>query len=319
MQIEACTSFSFSRVRSVTTTPSSDDIANVTEVVVFFLGVRAMPTCFVRQRTIFSLSPLSLFVTPQFAMDEPITYCSEYCIVQTKGELSSFQKLPYLYRYSLALRWFSWLSYVYLQVQLLKHVSDSNQKADARLWLILCAEILLNAQQIILALNALFPVFIVPNQKARPRMRLEGDKAPNVVVMIPCCGEMPKILLNTIRAAAAQDYPTSQFRVYVLDDGNDPLLKRGVEEIQFELGDSRLRYLCRRSNSFFKAGNLEFGIKEVVKEDAPEFIASLDADMIPDKQWLRRVIPHLLLDSRVGLACPPQVYVSCRGVRLIVN
>lgn len=240
-------------------------------------------------------------------MEQPITRCGKYHILKTKGEPSPFQRSPRLHRCCLALRWLSWTTYIYFQFRLLRHIGDNNPVAMTSVWLVLLAEILLNAQLIILAINALFPSLVTSGQGVRPRMRLVGDEAPKIVVMIPCCGEMPNVVLNTIRAAAAQDYPTDQLRVYVLDDGGDSSLERGIEQIQLEVGAPKLRYLCRKSSAFFKAGNLDFGIKEMVKEDTPEFLASLDADMIPDKQWLRRVVPHLLLDSSIGLACPPQV------------
>lgn len=39
-----------------------------------------------------------------------------------------------------------------------------------------------------------------------------------------------------------------------------------------------------------------------------EFIAGLDADMIPSPHWLRTMLPHLLCDPDVALACPPQTF-----------
>ena len=37
------------------------------------------------------------------------------------------------------------------------------------------------------------------------------------------------------------------------------------------------------------------------------YLASLDADMIPDKGWLRAIVPHLILEDNLALACPTQV------------
>ncbi|USP77535.1 uncharacterized protein yc1106_04809 [Curvularia clavata] len=39
-----------------------------------------------------------------------------------------------------------------------------------------------------------------------------------------------------------------------------------------------------------------------------EFVAGLDADMIPEPHWLRTMMPHLVDDPDVSLACPPQTF-----------
>lgn len=38
-----------------------------------------------------------------------------------------------------------------------------------------------------------------------------------------------------------------------------------------------------------------------------EFIAALDADMIPEADWLRAIIAHMVIDDKMALVCPPQV------------
>lgn len=103
-------------------------------------------------------------------------------------------------------------------------------------------------------------------------------------------------------------------RIFVLDDGHDRNLRDAVlalaERSKTENGPA-VYYLSRNvepgSKSYFKAGNLQFGIDESEKLGGSEFIASLDADMIPEPGWLRRMIPHLLLHGDIALACPPQV------------
>lgn len=39
-----------------------------------------------------------------------------------------------------------------------------------------------------------------------------------------------------------------------------------------------------------------------------EYVAGLDADMIPEPHWLRTMLPHLVDDGDVALACPPQTF-----------
>lgn len=44
-------------------------------------------------------------------------------------------------------------------------------------------------------------------------------------------------------------------------------------------------------------------------ESAPwgQYVASLDADMIPMPHWLRTLVPHIEQDADCAMVCPPQV------------
>lgn len=141
-----------------------------------------------------------------------------------------------------------------------------------------------------------------------------GDKAPSIDVFITCCGEQVDVILATIAAATAQDYPKSRFKVFVLDDGHDEELRIGVGQASKDLEDSdgpKLIYISRKVEnglkSYFKAGNIQFGIDESNARSGSQYIASLDADMIPEPQWLRKLVPHLILEDGIALVAIPQV------------
>ncbi|KJZ72403.1 hypothetical protein HIM_08206 [Hirsutella minnesotensis 3608] len=40
------------------------------------------------------------------------------------------------------------------------------------------------------------------------------------------------------------------------------------------------------------------------------FIAGLDADMIPERRWLRAQLPHLVSDARMAFTCPPPCFYN---------
>jgi len=44
-------------------------------------------------------------------------------------------------------------------------------------------------------------------------------------------------------------------------------------------------------------------------EAAPwgQYVAALDADMIPMPHWLRTLVPHIESDAHCAMVCPPQV------------
>ena len=133
--------------------------------------------------------------------------------------------------------------------------------------------------------------------------------------MITCCGEPVPILVNTIKAAAVQNYPSNRYRIFILDDAKDPELRYAVENLKPRVkvcNGPTINYLSREkeegARSHFKSGNLRFGIEASrYAEGGSQFVAGLDADMIVEPQWLRRLIPHLLLNDNVALVCGPQV------------
>ena len=160
-----------------------------------------------------------------------------------------------------------------------------------------------------------FMIIFIINPRKRPQLRLCGEDVPDVDVFITCCREETDLVLDTTRAACDVDYPMHRFRVIVLDDGRDQDLQDAVEEMQHTKYPNlfyRAREKIPGKPHHFKAGNLNYGFEEVAKMPggAAQFAAALDADMIPERHWLRALMPHMLVDERMALACPPQV---CRS------
>lgn len=143
-----------------------------------------------------------------------------------------------------------------------------------------------------------------------PCLRLsDGERPPLVDVLITCAGEDTDTVVNTTEAACALEYPPSCFRVIVLDDAGSKEFSRRVDILKKDR--SNLFYTARDKGDHhnFKAGNLNHGYDYVETLDggAAPFIAALDADMIPDPQWLLALMPHLLRDRQLALVQPPQV------------
>ncbi len=57
---------------------------------------------------------------------------------------------------------------------------------------------------------------------------------PTVDVFITCYNEPPEIVEKTARAALAMNYPPTKLRVYVLDDGNSPVMRAMTERLCIE-------------------------------------------------------------------------------------
>ncbi|KAG9246755.1 putative glycosyl transferase [Calycina marina] len=148
----------------------------------------------------------------------------------------------------------------------------------------------------------------------RPKLRLIGNDVPAVDVFVTCCGEEDQVVLDTVRAACDLDYPYDRYRVIVLDDGQSANLKSAVNELATM--QPNLLYMAREKfpgvPHHFKAGNLNYGLDQVhlLPGGAGEFMAALDADMIPEREWLRATVAHLAIDPKMALVCPPQLFYN---------
>ncbi|KAK4940215.1 hypothetical protein LTR10_019644 [Elasticomyces elasticus] len=151
--------------------------------------------------------------------------------------------------------------------------------------------------------------------RKRPKLRLLGDNVPSVDVIITCCGEDDDLVLDTAKAACNIDYPPERFRVLVCDDGKSKTLQELCEKTALTQFDN-LYYRSRPKYPgvphHFKAGNLNDALEETARlpGGAANFVAALDADMIPMRDWLRALLPHMLQDPKCSMACPPQLFYN---------
>lgn len=118
---------------------------------------------------------------------------------------------------------------------------------------------------------------------------------PRVTVQLPIYNER-YLVERIIKAVTEFDYPRDKLEIQVLDDSTDwttSLLIGLVEKYRRQGFD--IIYLHREDRYGFKAGNLSFGLKYA----KGEFTAIFDADFIPPRNWLKRVIPFFN-DPKVG-------------------
>ena len=150
-------------------------------------------------------------------------------------------------------------------------------------------------------------------QKSRPKRRIYGNNVPGVDVLITTCKEDVDIVMDTVRAAATLDWPADKLRVLVSDDGFDIDLKAAVEilGLRFPYVHYYSRPKVPGKHHGYKAGNMNQALRHLASNEfegrTNEWIAILDADMIPNAKWLRAVIPHVLIDSDIAMVATPQV------------
>jgi len=128
-----------------------------------------------------------------------------------------------------------------------------------------------------------------------------SGEPPLVDILITTYNESWSILEKTLVGALAQDYP--RFRIWLLDDGRRDWLS--IEAQSMGVG-----YVTRSDNRFAKAGNLNNGLQYLLTLDQPpDFVAVLDADFIPRRNFLSRAMA-LMHNPKVGIVQTPQYHFN---------
>ena len=121
-------------------------------------------------------------------------------------------------------------------------------------------------------------------------------EAPKVDVLIPTYDEPIEVLEKTIIGALSLDWPNCS--VYVLDDCRRPWLRDFCQS-------KGVGYITRPDNKGAKAGN----INHALKVTNGEFVAIFDADFIPQRPFLMRVM-GFFDDPKVGIVQTPHAFYN---------
>ena len=127
------------------------------------------------------------------------------------------------------------------------------------------------------------------------RARGQHLAAQRVAVLVPVAGEDIQLIRHTLTNAMRM---RGNLHIYVLDDGR----RTETEMLCRGLG---LEYVTRVGNAFYKAGNLNNGLRRV-RED---FVVVVDADFTLRADFVERTLP-LFADPQVAIVQTPQVYYN---------
>lgn len=119
---------------------------------------------------------------------------------------------------------------------------------------------------------------------------------PAVTVQLPIFNEL-HVVERLIEAVAALDYPRDRLQVQVLDDSSDEttaLATAYVEQCRAAGLDIQLLHRIERPG--YKAGALAAALEQV----RGDFIAIFDADFVPAPDFLRRTLPYLAANPKLG-------------------
>lgn len=124
-----------------------------------------------------------------------------------------------------------------------------------------------------------------------------NDDLPFVTIQLPIFNEL-YVVERLLDAMLKIDYPKDKFEVQILDDSTDETTRIVHDKIEKEkhLGVN-LQLIRRPERVGFKAGALKYGLEKA----KGKYIAIFDADFIPSPDFLRKTIPHLEADPKLGV------------------
>ena len=134
------------------------------------------------------------------------------------------------------------------------------------------------------------------NRDRGPKATAPLDPTPVVTIQLPLYNEM-YVADRLIEAVCRIEYPLDRLEIQVLDDSTDET--QSIAELavrRYAAQGIDIKYYHRADRSGYKAGALEAGLKAA----RGEFIAIFDADFIPSRDFLTRLMPHFA-DPGVGM------------------
>lgn len=129
----------------------------------------------------------------------------------------------------------------------------------------------------------------------------EPGRPPKVAVLIATYNEEAEVLERTLAGAAALDHPDVE--ILICDDGCRPWLTDFVARFG-------AMHVTRADNTHAKAGNINYSLALLAaRDEPPDFIAVLDADFVPHRNFLKRTLA-LFHEEDVGLVQTPQHFFN---------
>jgi cellulose synthase (UDP-forming) len=143
-------------------------------------------------------------------------------------------------------------------------------------------------------------LFYYQSSKPTSRVLPPGSETyqPSVDILVTIYNEPKDILLRTLVACKAQDWPEDKLNIYVLDDGNRDEIKKMSEKL-------KVNYIVRYTNVDSKAGNLNNGLKH----SKGEYVAIFDCDHIPVRSFLKETV-GFFLDPKVAIVQVPHHFYN---------
>ncbi|MCB0831078.1 MAG: glycosyltransferase family 2 protein [Solirubrobacterales bacterium] len=146
-------------------------------------------------------------------------------------------------------------------------------------------------------LSGLWQYALIGVHGARNHLPYTEDFTPHTAVVVPAWNEAA-VIGGTIDRLTSLNYPEESLRVYVVDDASDDGTPEIVEAKAAQY-PGRVFHLRREDGGQGKAHTLNHGLEIILGEDWADAVLIIDADVIFERDALRRMTRHLA-DPEVG-------------------
>lgn len=134
------------------------------------------------------------------------------------------------------------------------------------------------------------------------------ESEPFVAVLIPTYSEPLELVKRTLEAALEMDYGNK--KIFWLDDTDNPTQVACSCKLAEELG---VEYVRRPDRCFQKAGALNYALTKTDAKFSKYFVV-FDADMAPERNYLKMTVPYLEMDNKLALVQTPQSYGNLNNI-----
>ena len=145
--------------------------------------------------------------------------------------------------------------------------------------------------------------WIIRRRRPFKPVEMAVSDLPMVSVHVPVYNEPSAMVIETLNALAAMDYP--RFEVLVVDNNTkDPQVWQPVQAHCRTLGP-HFRFFHVDPLPGYKAGALNYALAQTDADS--QIIAVIDSDYIVDGKWLKELVPQFK-DPHIGIVQAPQDY-----------
>ncbi|MCW4026658.1 MAG: glycosyltransferase, partial [Candidatus Bathyarchaeota archaeon] len=144
----------------------------------------------------------------------------------------------------------------------------------------------------IFSLNTYVLLYLNRRKESRKAGR-NNVEWPMVTIQIPTYNEK-NVIERTLGSCLDLDYPEERLEIVVIDDSTDETTDI-VREYE-ERYSPRIKAIHRTTREGYKAGALNVAMKH----SRGEYFLILDADTMPDRDFLKRLMPFFLEDEKLG-------------------
>lgn len=129
------------------------------------------------------------------------------------------------------------------------------------------------------------------------------EEWPTVTIQVATYNE-GEVVSRLLQSCLKLDYPMDKLEIIIVDDSTDETIQI-LRDYEWRYSP-RVKVIHRSERVGYKAGALN----EALKHSRGDFILVLDADSVPEPDFLKRTIPLLLADSRLGFVQGKAGYIN---------